>query len=100
MKERQRSSVILLGKRHFGQRVGRGTGKLAVAIVVQHPLEIGPRVRRLIQVSITLAEREIGVWSTRSAGIIVEIFLVFGNCQVIELAGEKSIGVLELAMLQ
>ena len=43
MEERKRGGVIFLGKRHFSQGVGRGTGEVAFGVIVQDSLKIRAR---------------------------------------------------------
>src|SRR6267378_2324196 len=97
MKERKRRGVILFGKRHFGKRVRRGSSELAVTIVIEHSLEICASARNAIEISIAFAKREVSVRPARTSRIIVEIFLIFRNRQIVKLASKQRICVLELA---
>src|SRR2546426_6703322 len=47
------------------ERVGRRSGEFALAIIVQHFLKRVPRVRELVEITVTLAERQVGL-RTRS----------------------------------
>ena len=55
MEERKRGGIIFLGKRHFGQGVGRRSGELAFAVIVQDSLKIRARAGWLIQIAKALA---------------------------------------------
>src|SRR5437762_6271291 len=96
MKERKRRGVILICKRDLSEGVGRRSGKLAVAVIIQHFLQICPGARDAIEISIAFAKREVSVRPAGPSRIIVQIFLVFRNRQIVKLASEQAVGVLEL----
>ena len=96
MKERKRRGVIFFGEGRFGKRVRRGSGEFAVTVVVEHFLKISASVGKAIEISIAFAKREIGVRPARTSRIIVQIFLVFRDRQIVKLASEQAVGVFEL----
>src|SRR6266542_5602630 len=99
MKERKRPSVILFGERHFGKRVRRGSGELAVAIVVEHFLKIRASAGNALEISIALAKREVSVRPARTSRIILQVFLVFRNRQIVKFPSKQAVGVLELTLI-
>src|SRR5438093_13087879 len=96
MNKRKRSCVVLFGECHFCKRVRRGSGELAVAIVVEHFLKIRASARNAIEISIALAKLEVSVRPARTSRIILQVFLVFRNRQIVKLASEQAVGVLQL----
>src|SRR2546429_8743916 len=96
MKERKRRGVILICNRDHSEGVGRRSGELAVAVIIEHFLQICPSARDAIEISIAFAKREVSVRSARTSRIILQVFLVFRNRQIVKLASEQAIGVLEL----
>src|SRR6266700_7392708 len=100
MKERKRRGVIFSGEGHFGKRVRRGSGELAVAIVVEHFLKICASTRNAIEISIALAKREVSVRPAGTSRIVVEIFLAFWNRQVVKFASKERVGVIELTLIR
>src|SRR5207302_7358275 len=100
MKERERLRVVFLSEGHFREGVGGWSGEFAFAVIVQDSLEISSRAGGLVEIPIALAQRKIGVRATRCAGIIVEIFLIFRNCEIVEFSGEKCVGVLDLSLFR
>src|SRR6266536_4902884 len=99
MKERKRRGVIFFGERHLGKRVRRGSGELAVAIVVEHFLKIRASARNAIEISIALAKREVSVRPARTSRIILQVFLVFRNRQIVKFPSKQAVGVLELTLI-
>src|SRR6266498_4598471 len=99
MKERKRPGVILFGEGHFGKRVRRGAGELAVAIVVEHFLKIRASAGNAIEISIALAKREVSVRPARTSRIILQVFLVFRNRQIVKFPSKQAVGVLELTLI-
>src|SRR4029077_424985 len=61
MKEGKRGSVILVCKRYFGESICRGAGEFAIAVVVEHFLQICASTGNAIEISIAFAQREISV---------------------------------------
>src|SRR5262245_28678338 len=98
MKERMRGSVILGRERHFCERICRRAGKFAVAIVVEHILETCPSAPAAPEISVASDQRETGVCTTCAPGIIVEIFLIFGDRQIVKLASEHAVRVIKLTL--
>src|SRR3989442_6937130 len=98
MKERKRRGVILICKRHLCEGVRRGSGELAVAIVVEHFLQICASARDAIEVSIAFAKREVSVRPARTSRIILQVFLVFRNRQIVKLPSEQAVRVIELTL--
>ena len=96
MKERKRRGVIFFGEGRFGKRVRRCSGEFAVTVVVEHFLKISTSVGKAIEISIAFAKREIGVRLARTSRIIVQIFLVFRDRQIVKLASKQAVGVFEL----
>src|SRR2546430_10053900 len=99
MKERKRRCVILICKRDLSEGVGRRSGELAVAVIIEHFLQICPSARNAIEISIALAKREVSVRPARTSRIILQVFLVFRNRQVVEFASEQAVSVLELTLI-
>ena len=99
MKKRKRRRVILVCKRHLGESVCRGPGELAVAVVVQHFLEICPSARNAIEIPIAFAKREVSVRPARAPGIIVEILLIFRSRQIVKFSSEQTVRVIELTLI-
>src|SRR5437867_1525601 len=96
MKERKRRGVILICKRDLSEGVGRRSGELAVAVIIEHFLQICPSARDAIEISIAFAKREVSVRPAGTSRIILQVFLVFRNRQIVKLASEQAVGVLEL----
>src|ERR1700730_353960 len=98
MKKRKRRSVILFSERHLGKRVSGRSSELAVAVVVEHFLEICASARNAIEISIAFAEREVSIRPPRTPRVILDIFLIFRGRQVVKLAGEQAVRVIELTL--
>src|SRR6266436_406384 len=96
MKERKRRGVILICKRDLCEGVARGSGELTVAIIVEHFLQICASARDAIEISIAFAEREVRIRPPRAPRIILQVFLVFRNRQIVKLASEQAVSVIEL----
>src|SRR5437870_13573449 len=96
MKERKRRRVILFCERQLGESIRRGASELAIAVVVKHFLKIRASAGNAIEISIALAKREVSVRPARTSRIILQVFLVFRNRQIVKLASEQAVGVLEL----
>src|SRR5947207_15774991 len=99
MEKRARRGVLFISKRHFPERVRGRAGKFALRVIAQDFLETGARIRGAMQVAITLAEREGGVRAARAAAEIIEVFLVFWNSEIVKLASEEAIGVIDLTAI-
>ncbi len=97
MKKRKRGAVVFVRESHLGERVGRRPCEIALAIVIQHLLETGARGPSLAEISITFTEGKIRIRASGRAWIIVEIFLIFRNSEVVQFAGEERVRVFELA---
>src|SRR4030095_6068071 len=65
--------------------------------IAQHFLEVCPSARWTIEISIAFAQRKIGVGPPGIPRVIVEIFLIFRDRQIVKLASEKRVRVIELA---
>src|SRR4029077_2170780 len=98
MKEWKRGRVIFVRERHFRERIRRRSGEFAVAVVVEHFLEICPSAPGAPAISVAFAEGEVRVGPARAPGIIVEIFLIFGGRQIVKLASEQAVRVIELTL--
>src|SRR5437773_2083474 len=61
MKERKRRGIVLLRESRFSESVSGGSGEFAVAVVVQHFLEVCASAREAIEISIAFAQRKISV---------------------------------------
>ncbi len=96
MKERERGGIIFLCESHLGQGVGGRSGKVAFRIVVQHFLETGASAGGAIQISITFPERKISVRSSRTSRIIVQVFLIFRDGEIVKFTSEKRVCVIKL----
>src|SRR5258708_25358288 len=96
MKKRKRRSVTFVCERHFGESVCRRSGEFAVAVIVEHFLQICASTRSAIKISIAFSKREVSVRPTRTPRIIIQIFLIFRDRQVVQLASEQGVGVIEL----
>ena len=55
MKKRQRGGVVFVGERHLRERESCRPGEFAIAVIVQHLLQVGASIRFAMQVSITFA---------------------------------------------
>src|SRR6266566_4378806 len=97
MKERKGRSIILPGKSHLSKSVCGRSGKFAVVIIAQYFLEVRASAGWLVEISIALAKREVDIRPARASRVIVEIFLIFRERQIIEFASEKRVCVIELA---
>src|SRR5436190_17422608 len=97
MKKRKGRGIIFLRKSRLSEGVCRGSSKFAIVIIVEHFLEICASARRVIQISITFAERKISVRTAGTPRVIVEILLIFRYRQIVELASEERVRVIELA---
>src|SRR5215469_14200391 len=100
MKQRKSTSIILLRERRLSQSIRRRSGKIAVTVIAQHFLEIYPGGRQAIEISIAFAERKISVCATGTTRIVIEIFLIFRDCQVVKFASEQRVGIIELAAVR
>src|ERR1700730_2498344 len=98
MKKRKRRSVILFSERHLGKRVSGRSSELAIAVIVEHFLEICASARNAIEISIAFAQREVSVRPARAARIIIEIFLIFRGRQIVKLSSEQAVRVVELTL--
>src|SRR6266704_983238 len=96
MKERKGRGIILLLESHLSQSVCGRSGKFAIAIIAQHSLEVCPCARWAIEISIAFAQRKIGVGSPGIPRVIVEIFLIFRDRQIVKFASEKRVRIIEL----
>src|SRR5882724_10486 len=99
MKQRKRRSVILVCECHLSERVRRGPGEFTVAIIIQHSLQICASARNAIEISIAFPKREISIRPPGTSRIIIQVFLVFRDRQVIKFASEQAVGVLELTLI-
>ena len=99
MKERKRRGVILISECYFSERVRRWSSELAVAVVVQHFLEICASARNAIKISIAFAKREVSVCTTCATRIIVEILLIFRSRQIVKFAIKQTVRVIELTLI-
>src|SRR6266566_734348 len=99
MKKRKRRAIILFCERYFSESVRRRPCELAIAVIVKHLLEICASARSAIEISIAFAKREVSVRSAGTPRIIVEIFLIFRDRQIVELASEQAVSVLELTLI-
>src|SRR5437762_13983641 len=98
MKQRKRRAIILFCERYFSESIRRRPCELAIAVIVKHLLEICASDRGAIEISIALTEREVSVRSARAHRIIVEIFLIFRDRQIVKLASEQAVRVIELTL--
>src|SRR6266436_3818509 len=98
MEKRTCGSVIFFCERHLGKSIGCGSGEFAIAVVGEHFLQIRASARNAMEVSIAFAEREVSVRPLGAARIIVEIFLIFRSSQVVKLASEQAVRVIELTL--
>src|SRR4030095_230622 len=99
MKQRKCRGVALFGKGHLGERVRSRRGEFAISEIIQNFLQICACIGDSIEISITLTEREVSIRPTGTSGIILEVFLVFRNGQIVKLASEQSVGVFKLALI-
>src|SRR6201993_4598796 len=99
MKKRKGGRVVLICECHLGERECRRTGEFAVAILGEHFLQIGASIRVAMEISIAFTEREISVRPTRAPRIVVEILLIFWDCEIVQFASKQAIGVLELTLI-
>ena len=90
MKERKGRGIILLRESHLRESICSRTGKFAIAIVAEHFLEICPSARRTLQISIAFAKRKIGVGPPGIPRVIVQIFLIFRDRQIVKSASESA----------
>ena len=97
MKERKGRGIIFLLEIHLSQSICGRSGKFAIAIVAQHSLKVCPCARWAIKVSITFAQRKIGVGPPGIPRVIVEILLIFRECEIVKFASEKRVCIIELA---
>src|SRR2546430_8266140 len=100
MKERKRRGIVLLRESRFSESVSGGSGEFAIAVVVQHFLEVCASAREAIEISIAFAQRKISVRPAGQARIIIEIFLIFWDRQIVKFAREKRVRVIELAAVR
>src|SRR6266436_8964312 len=99
MEERKRRSVIFVCERHFSESIRRRPGEFAVAVVVQHFLEICASARSAIEISIAFAQREVSVRTAKTSRIIVQILLIFRSRQVVKFASEQTVRVIKLTLI-
>jgi hypothetical protein len=99
MKERKGRGIILLREGHLSESVRGGTGKFAIPIIAQHFLEVCPSARWALKISIAFAQRKIGVGSPRIPRVIVQIFLIFRDRQIVKFTSEKRVRIIELAAI-
>src|ERR1700731_1281108 len=99
MKKRQGGSIILLRKGRLCQNVGGGPRKFTVVVVVEDLLETLARGAGAIQRAVTFAEKEIDAGAARSGRILVQIFFVLRNGEIVEFALEQPVRVSELATI-
>src|SRR5260370_13634718 len=100
MKERKRRGIVLLRESRLRKGVTGGPGKFAVAVVVEHFLEVCASTRQAIEISIAFAQRKIGVGPAGKPRIIIEIFLIFRDCQIVKFASKKRVRIIELAAVR
>src|SRR6266496_952480 len=82
MKKRKRCGIVLLRESRLGESVSGGSGKFAVAVVVEHFLEVCASIRQAIEISIAFAQRKISVG------------------QIVKFASEKRVRIIELAAVR
>ena len=99
MKERKGRGIIFLFESHLSESVCGGSGKFAIAIIAQHSLEVCPSARWAIEISIAFAQRKIGVGPSRIPRVVVQIFLIFRDRQIVKFASEKRVRIIELAAI-
>src|SRR5262245_40173862 len=99
MKKRERSRVVFICECHLSECECRWTGEFAVAILGEHFLQIGSRIRVAMEISIAFTKREISVRPTRAPRVVVEILLIFRDCEIVQFASKQAIGVLELTLI-
>src|SRR5207249_9826026 len=99
MKERKGRGVILFFKRHLSQSVCSGACKFAVAIIAQHFLEVCASARWAIEISIAFAQRKTGIGLPGTPWVVVEIFLIFRDRQIVQFASEERVRIIELAAI-
>src|SRR6266480_3943035 len=97
MKERKGRGIVLLCKRRLGESVRGGSGKFAIAVVVQYFLEVCASAGQAIEISIAFGQRKISVGPARKPRIIIEIFLIFRDRKIVKFASEKCVRVIQLA---
>src|SRR5713101_4062613 len=100
MKERKRRRIVLLRESRFSESVSGGSGEFAIAVVVQHFLEVCASAREAIEISIAFAQRKISVGPAGKPRIIIEIFLIFRDCQIVKFASKKRVRIIELAAVR
>ena len=100
MKKRLRGVVVFLRKCQHPEGISGRTGKFTIAVVVDDLLEIYVRGSALTQQTVAFAQTKISVRPSGATRIVTEIFLIFRNSQVVHLAREKGVGVLELAFIR
>src|SRR5947208_3973710 len=99
MKERHRTAVVLLFEQNFRNAVGRRTGEVAVTIIVEHELKTGPCSGGAVKRAIAFTEVKCRAGAARRSGKLPEEFFVFGNREIVELAREERVRVVELTFV-
>src|SRR6266508_5768175 len=99
MKERKGRGIILVRESHLSESVRGRTGKFAITVVAQHLLKVSSSARRALEISIAFAQRKIGVGPPGRPRVIVQIFLIFRDRQIVQLASEKRVRIIELAAI-
>src|SRR5439155_17048521 len=100
MKERKGRGIVLLCKRRLSESVSGGSGKFTIAVVVQYFLEVCASARQAIEISIAFGQRKISVGPAGKPRIIIEIFLIFRDRQIVKFASEKRVRIIELAAVR
>src|SRR5205809_7954073 len=96
MKERKRRGIVLLRESRFSESVSGGPGEFAVAVVVQHFLEVCASAREAIEISIAFVQRTISATPAGKPRINMEIFLISRNPQIVKLPRTKRVAVIVL----
>src|ERR1700761_2070182 len=100
MKQRQRGSVIFLRERRLGESVSSGTGKLAIAVLVDDGLEAGSRRAFFAERIVALAEMKRRARATGGIRILAEKLLVPRRGQVVHFAREQTVRVFKLTFIR
>src|SRR5215468_3126727 len=98
MKQRKRSRIVFIRERHLGERICRRSGEFAVGIIVEHLLEVRASARSATEVAIAFTQREVSVRPARAPRIVVEIFLILRGRQIVKLASEQTVCIIELTL--
>src|SRR5262245_52124911 len=99
MKKRERRRIVFVCERHLRERERRWPGEFAVAVVVEHFLQICTGIRIAMEVSITFAKREIGIRPARPSRVVFEILLILRDGQVVQFSSKQAVGVIELTLI-